>query len=119
MCSLLCARPAQEPGLRARVRTARRHAGRPEQGAQHPWQRPGLKIAGLLQLNSLGIAVTAKTNQFALGLSYDIVIAGMRVTGSPSVSVNGSPMDIVANLLRDMLLGNAKAKYPTVKQYLP
>ena len=63
--------------------------------------------------------MTAKTNQFALGLSYDIVIAGMRVTGSPSVSVNGSPMDIVANLLRDMLLGNAKAKYPTVKQYQP
>jgi hypothetical protein len=77
-----------------------------------------VRAAGVLQLNSLGLALTAKTTQFAISMSYDVVVADSRLAGSLAVQTANSPKDVVANFLRDRLIGVATTNFPAIAPYL-
>jgi hypothetical protein len=76
-----------------------------------------VKTSGFLQLNGLGLQLTARTSRFAVGFSYDAVVAGNRLQGSLSASLS-DPEAAIADFLRDKALGAVRDAFPMIAPYL-
>lgn len=77
-----------------------------------------VKTAGFIQFNSLTLALTARTDRFAAGVSYDLTIGGKSFKGSLVLDVS-NPMELLLNLIKNAVLGVVRTETPAIAPMIP